>query len=107
VIDVQVTDGELEVVVTGKDAVLLCEKSRWEVTVGLEHVLGARVGRPVGLFVRRHSSNVGGLLTVAQRRGPTLAIDLDGDPYVAMILSVGDPQDAVATIKGALRLRHR
>jgi hypothetical protein len=106
-IDVQVTSGSLEVVVTGQDAVLLCEKSRWEVTVPLEHVLGARIGRPVGLFVRRHSNNVGGLLTVAQRRGPTLKIDLDGEPYVAMILSVDDPQDAVATIKGALRLRHR
>lgn len=52
-------------------------------------------------------SFAGGLLTVARRRGPTLAIDLDGDPYIAMILSVDDLQDAVATVKGALRLRHR
>jgi hypothetical protein len=107
VIDVQVTSHALEVVVTGQDAVLLSKKNRWEVTVPLEHVVRARIGKPAGLFVRRHSNNVGGVLTVAQRRGPTLAIDMDGDPYVAMILSVDDPDDAVAAIKGALRLRPR
>jgi hypothetical protein len=34
-------------------------------------------------------------------------IDLDGDPFGRMTLSVPDPEDTVEAITGALRLRNR
>ena len=106
-IDVQVTSQGLEVVVTGSDAWLLALRPRWSVVVPLEHVRQASVGKPVGLAVKRHHNSKGGTMMAAQRTGPVAVIDLDGDPYLRMTLSVPDPEDTVATIKGALRLRNR
>jgi hypothetical protein len=105
VIDAQVTDRGLEVVLTGKDAWLFAMRPRWDVVVPLGHVRQAKVGGPVGLAVKRHSGARGGTMTAARRTGPTAVIDLDGDPYVRMTLSVPDPEDTVASIKGALRSR--
>jgi hypothetical protein len=109
-IDAQVTSQGLKVVLTGKDAWLFATRPRWEIVVPLEHVRQAEVGSPVGLAVKRHSGGNGGHgtnMTAARRTGPTAVIDLDGDPYVRMTLSVPDPEDTVAAIKAALRLRNR
>lgn len=103
----EVTDRGLEVVLTGKDAWLYALRPRWEMLVPLEHVRQATVGRSVGLGVKRHRGGRGGhggSMMAAQRTGPTAVIDLDGDPFVRMTLSVPDPEDTVAAINSALRL---
>jgi hypothetical protein len=105
VVGVEVSGQGLKVTVTGQDAWLLAMRSSWETFVPLEHVKRAGVGKPVGLAVRRHSASKGSTMTCAQRTGPTVVIDLDGDPYIRMTLSVADPEDTVAAIKGALRGR--
>jgi hypothetical protein len=107
VIDAQVTSQGLKVVLTGRDAWLFALRPRWEIVVPLEHVRKAKVGKPVGLAVKRHSGAKGGTMMAARRTGPTAVIDLDGDPYLRMTLSVPDPADTVAAITGALRLRNR
>jgi hypothetical protein len=107
VIDAQVTSQGLEVVLTGGDAWLFALRPRWAVVVPLEHVRKAQVGKPVGLAVKRHSGAKGGTMTAARRTGPTAVIDLDGDPYIRMTLSVPDPDATVAAITSALRLRNR
>jgi hypothetical protein len=104
-IDAQVTDQGLEVVVTGGDAWLLALRGRWEIVVPLEHVVRANVGKPLGSAVRRHQSGKGTIMVCAHRRAPNVVIDLDGDPYIRMTLSVPDPGDTAAAIKGALRPR--
>lgn len=106
-IDTQVTSQGLEVVLTGGDAWLFALRPRWAVVVPLEHVRKAQVGKPVGLAVKRHSGAKGGTMTAARRTGPTAVIDLDGDPYIRMTLSVPDPDATVAAITSALRLRNR
>jgi hypothetical protein len=105
-IDVDVAGQDLKVVLTGSDALLYATKRRWEVAVPLKHVQRARVGRPAGWFVRRHAGGPGHAMICAHRTGATVVIDLDGDPYISMTLWVPDPEDTVATIKGALRLRN-
>lgn len=104
-IDARVTAAGLEVAITGSDAWLLCMRRHWEVVVPLEHVVRVSVGKPAGLAVRRHSSSKGSTMMCARRRAPNLVVDLDGDPYIRMTLSVPDPQDTAATIKAALRPR--
>jgi hypothetical protein len=106
-IDAQVTSRGLEVTLTGRDAWLLALRPRWAVIVPLEHVRQAAVGKPVGLAVKRHRAGQGSTMMAARRTGPTAVIDLDGDPYLRMTLSVPDPADTVAAIKGALRLRNQ
>jgi hypothetical protein len=105
VVDVEVSSQGVKVTVTGSDAWLLAMRSSWETFVPLEHVKRASVGKPVGLAVRRHSASKGSTMMCAKRTGSTAVIDLDGDPYIRMTLSVADADDTVAAIKGALRTR--
>jgi len=107
-IDAQVTNHGLEVVLTDGDAWLFATQHRWEIVVPLEHVIRAKVAPPVGFAVRKHvHDEPGGVMVCARQRAPTVVIDLDGDPFRRMTLSVPDPENTVATIKGALRLQGR
>jgi hypothetical protein len=105
-IDVQVNGRFLEVVVTDGDALLLTRtRDPWKLTVPLEHVSRAVPGRPRGFASKKHVlDSRGGLLICARRGEPTIHIYLDGrDEFRFLTLSVPDPQDTAATIKGALR----
>jgi hypothetical protein len=105
-IDVQVNGGFLEVVVTEGDALLLTSsQDPWQLTVPLEHVSRAVPGKPLGFASKKHVlDSHGGLLVCARRGEPTIEIYLDGrDQFRFMTLSVPDPEDTAATIKGALR----
>jgi hypothetical protein len=105
-IDVQVSGSTLEVVVTEGDALLLTSsRDPWQLSVPLEHVSRAEMGKPLGFTSKKHVLDAhGGLLVCARHGEPTIEIYLDGrDEFRFMTLSVPDPQDTVATIKGALR----
>lgn len=105
-IDVQVSGDSLEVAVTEGDAMLLTSsRDPWRRTVPLEHVTRAVPGKPRGFGSKKHILDTqGGLLVCARRGEPTIEIYLDGrDEFRFMTLSVPDPQDTAATIKGALR----
>ena len=109
-VNAEVTDRGLKVVLTGMDAWLYALRPRWEVVVPLDHVRQAEVGRPVGRAVKRHRGGRGGHggnMMAARPTGPTAVIDLDGDPWLRMTLSVPDPEETVAAINGALRLRRQ
>ncbi len=105
-IDVQVNGGFLEVVVTDGDALLLTSsREPWKVTVPVEHVTRATPAKPLGFASKKHVlDSRGGLLVCARRGEPVIEIYLDGrDLFRFMTLSVRDPQDTAATIRGALR----
>ena len=105
-IDVQVSGGCLEVVVTDGDALLLTSsKEPWRLSVPIEHVSRAVPGKPLGFTSKKHVLDKrGGLLVCARRGEPTIEIYLDGrDEFRFLTLSVSDPDDTAATIKGALR----
>lgn len=105
-IDVEVHGGFLEVVVTDGDAFLLTSsRDPWKLTVPVDHVSRAVPGRRRGFFSKKHIMDKrGGLLVCARRGEPTIDIYLDGrDDFRFLTLSVPDPQDTAATIKGALR----
>lgn len=107
-IDVQVNGDFLEVDVTDGDALLLTSKrDPWKLTVPIEHVTRAVPGKPRGFASKKHIVDKrGGLLVCARRGEPTIEIYLDGrDDFKFLTLSVPDPADTAATIKGALR-RH-
>jgi hypothetical protein len=105
-IDVQVSGGNLEVSITDGDVVLLTSrKESWNLTVPVDHISRAMVGKPRGFASKKHIFDTGGGLLVCARPGdPVVDIHLDGrDQFQSLILSVPDPEDTVATIKGALR----
>ncbi len=105
-IDVQVHGGVLEVVVTDGDAFILTRsRDPWKLTVPVDHVSRAVPGRRRGIFSKKHIMDKrGGLLVCARRGEQTIDIYLDGrDDFRFLTLSVPDPQDTAATIKGALR----
>ena len=105
-IDVQVSGGNLEVSITDGDAFLLTSsKEPWKLTVPVDHISRAAVGKPRGFASKKHIFDTrGGLLVCARRGDPIIDIHLDGrDQFRFLILSVPDPEDTVATIKGALR----
>jgi hypothetical protein len=105
-IDVQVHGGILEVDITEGDVWLLrSSRDPWKLTVPLDHVVRAIPGKPLGFGTKKHIFDQhGGLLVCARRREPTIKIHLDGrDTFRFMTLSVSDPEDTAATIKGALR----
>jgi hypothetical protein len=106
VIDVQVSGGFLEVAVTEGDALLLTSsRDPWKLSIPLEHVSRAVPGKPLGFTSKKHVlDRHGGLLVCARRGEPTIEIYLDGqDQFKYLTLSVPDPEDTAATIKGALR----
>ena len=105
-IDVQVSGGNLEVSITDGDALLLTSsKEPWTLSVPVDHISRATAGRPRGFASKKHIFDTrGGLLVCARRGDPTIDIYLDGrDQFRFLTLSVPDPEDTVATIKGALR----
>lgn len=105
-IEVQVSGGNLEVSITDGDALLLTSsKEPWTLSVPVDHVSRATVGRPLGFASKKHIFDAsGGLLVCARRGDPTIEIYLDGrDQFRFLTLSVPDPQDTAATISGALR----
>lgn len=106
-IDAQVTGGNLEVSITDGDVLLLTSrKEPWKLTVPVDHISRATVGKPLGFASRKHifDTSGDGLLVCARRGDPVIDIHLDGrDQFRFLILSVPDPEDTVATIRGALR----
>jgi hypothetical protein len=104
-IEVQVSGGNLEVSITDGDALLLTSSKEWKLSVPVDHVSRAAVGKPLGFASKKHIfDTTGGLLVCARRGDPVVEIFLDGrDQFRFLTLSVPDPQDTAATIKGALR----
>jgi hypothetical protein len=105
-IDVQVSGANLEVSITDGDAFLLTRrKEPWKLSVPVDHISRAMVGRPRGFASKKHIFDThGGLLVCARRGDPIIKIYLDGrDQFRFLNLSVPDPEDTVATITSALR----
>jgi hypothetical protein len=108
VIDAQVRGQNLEVVITEGDAwQLTMRREPWRLTVPLEHVRRAAVGKPLGLGLHKHVLDKGRILVCARRGAPTVEIDVDQDEFQRLTLSVPDPEATVAEIKGSLRLLGR
>jgi hypothetical protein len=78
--------------------------TRLNVRVPLEHITGARA-RPPNRFsaymIQRTTRTMPGNFNWYKRRTPVLFIDMDGQPYNSVVLSVPDPERLAEQIRSA------
>jgi hypothetical protein len=112
VIAAQLTGDNLEILLTGKDAVNLFWRTRWSLEVPLDDVVSATTtGRPFDLA--RRTLNVPaserrgetGILICARRGAPTLELEVSTPPYRRIVLGVADPDGTAQVIQAALASR--
>jgi hypothetical protein len=116
-IDARIDGDSLAVVATGLDWWPYYTKQtrlapRLSVRLPLEHITAARAARP-----RKHpmhmnvpaggKRNGSGTLVWCKRAVPVLELDMDGQPYKHVVLSLPDPERLAEQIRQAARVGER
>jgi hypothetical protein len=117
VIDARIDGDSLEVQATGRDwwpnyARGMRLATRLRVRLPLEHITAARAVRPRKrpMYLNapaggKHDSD--GIFIWCRRGVPVLELDMDGQPYERVALSVPDPEELAEQIRSAAGVRER